>query len=151
MVLDDHARKHPGFTYTIHATDISTRVLSEARGATYHEELVEPVPAEWRKRYLLRSRDRKLGVVRIVPELRERVTFERLNFMDEHYALRGPFDVVFFRNVLIYFDRPTREAVLRRQCAHLRRGGHLFVGHSESLSDLSVPLVAEGSSVWRRT
>jgi chemotaxis protein methyltransferase CheR len=150
MVLDDYARGHPGFAYTIHGTDISTRVLREAVAATYDEQLVEPVPATWRQRYLMRSRDRERKLVRIVPELRRRVDFSRLNFMDEAYAVPGPFDLVFFRNVMIYFDRATQQQVVDRQCAQLRAGGYLYIGHTESLSGLNLPLEPVSSSVWRR-
>jgi chemotaxis protein methyltransferase CheR len=151
MALDDYARTHPGFAFAVHATDISTRVLREARAATYDEDLVEPLPLAWRKRGLLRSREPARGVVRIAPGIRRHVTFDRLNFMAERYALPGELDVVFFRNVLIYFDQATRQQVVQRQCRYLRPGGYLFVGHAENLSGLDLPLVATGSSVWRRT
>lgn len=150
MVLDDHARTHPGFGYTIHGTDISTRVLREAVAATYHEDTAAPIIPAWRQRYLLRSRDRRRRLVRIAPALRQRVSFGRLNFMDATYPLRGEFDVVFFRNVMIYFDRATQEQVVSRQCRYLRTGGYLFIGHSESLQGLTLPLASESSSVWRK-
>ena len=89
--------------------------------------------------------------VRIAPELRARVRFARLNFMDEDYGVKETFDVVFFRNVMIYFDRPTQEAVVGRLCRNLRSGGHLFTGHSESLMGLDVPLRMVASAVYRRT
>jgi chemotaxis protein methyltransferase CheR len=151
MVLDDYARTHRGFSYTIHGTDISTRVLRHAFEATYDEALAEPIPSSWRQRYLLRSKDRERPRVRIAPELRKRVSFSRLNFMDGEYDLRGEFDVVFFRNVMIYFDRETQQQVVSRQCRHLRRGGYLFIGHTESLSGQTLPLVAQTNSVWRKS
>ena len=76
--------------------------------------------------------------------------FNRLNFMASTYPL-GEFDVVFFRNVMIYFDRATRKQVLERQCRLLRPGGYLFIGHTESATGLELPLVAETSSILRRT
>ena len=150
MVLGEHAREHPPFAWSILGTDVSSRVLEEARAATYPEQLIEPVPLPLRQRHLLRSKDRNQRRVRIAKHLRERVSFGRLNFMDERYPLPADFDVVFFRNVLIYFDRRTQERVLSRICQHLRPGGHLYVGHSESLNGLSLPLTPRGDSVFQK-
>ncbi|HET7506713.1 MAG TPA: protein-glutamate O-methyltransferase CheR [Kofleriaceae bacterium] len=149
MVLDDYGRSHPGFDFSIIATDISTRILREAIAATYPVALIEPVPPVMRQRYLLRGTGPRSGWVRVVPELRAKVGFRRLNFMDEHYPL-GELDVVFFRNVMIYFDRATQKQVLERQCKLLRPGGYLFVGHTESVSGLGVPLTPRKTSVLQR-
>lgn len=150
MVLDDHAQRHPGFAFSILGTDISTRALREAAAATYDEALIDPVPEALRRRYLLRGRDRARGLVRIAPELRRRATFSRLNFMDERYPIPKELDVIFFRNVMIYFDQATQERVIERQLRHLRPGGYLFVGHAESLSRHGLPLHAESSSIYRK-
>ena len=149
MVLDDYAQSHPGFSFDIVATDISTRVLREAAAATYAASLTDPVPAAFRQRYLLRGKGERAGQVRIVPELRKKVRFQRLNFMDKQYPI-NEVDIVFFRNVLIYFDRPTQKMVLERQARLLRPGGYLFIGHTESAAGLGLPLVNESSSVLRR-
>jgi chemotaxis protein methyltransferase CheR len=149
MVLDDYARAHPGFNFEILATDISTRVLREAAAATYHASLTEPIAPELRQRYLLRGKADRAGLVRIVPELRRKVKFQRLNFMDKQYAI-GEVDIVFFRNVLIYFDRPTQKMVLERQAKHMRPGGYLFIAHTESAAGLDLSLVNETSSILRR-
>ena len=102
-----------------------------------------------RERYLMRGTSSRKGQVRVIPELRAKVRFRRLNFMDEHYPL-GELDVVFFRNVMIYFDRATQKRVLERQCKLLRPGGYLFVGHTESVAGLGVPLTARSTSVHQR-
>lgn len=149
MVLDDYARSHPGFGFDLVATDVSTRVLRTAAAATYPAELAEPIPAPLRQRYLMRGKGARAGMVRVVPALRSRVKFQRLNFMAEHYPL-GEFDVVFFRNVMIYFDRETRRQVLERQCQRLRPGGYLFIGHTESVAGLDVPLAAVATAVLRK-
>jgi chemotaxis protein methyltransferase CheR len=149
MVLDDYARGHPGFDYTIVATDISTKILREATAATYPAAVTEPIPPAMRQRYLLRGRAQRSGLFRVVPELRAKVQFRRLNFMDEHYPL-GELDVVFFRNVMIYFDRPTQKRVLERQLRLLRPGGYLFVGHTESVAALNIPLIPRTNSVLQR-
>jgi chemotaxis protein methyltransferase CheR len=150
MVMSEHGAKNPEFDFSILATDISTRVLVRAREAVYSHAVVEPVPLALRKRYLLSSRDASLKLVRVAPELREKVSFDRLNFMDRTYDVKTTFDVIFFRNVMIYFSKSTQEAVVNRLCARLRPGGYLFVGHSESLAGLSVPLRQVALAIYRR-
>ena len=98
----------------------------------------------------MRSRDSAQRQVRIVPELRAQVKFRRLNFMDGDFGMREKMDVIFCRNVLIYFDRPTQEKVINRLCMHLSPGGYLFTGHSETLNGMQVPLEAVSNTVFRR-
>jgi chemotaxis protein methyltransferase CheR len=151
MLLAQHAARTPGFDFAILGTDISSRMLQHARRAVYDVERIEPVPQELRVKYLLRSRDRRRPQVRIAPELRRRVVFHPLNFMDRDYRVKDTFDVVFCRNVLIYFDKATQAEVVRRLARHLRPDGYLFVGHSESLAGLDVPFTARGNAVYRHT
>lgn len=150
MVLADFALRNQGFDFRILATDISTRVLDKARTAIYTESQVEPVAVDFKKKYLLRSKDRSSGMVRIVPELREKVRFRRLNFMDDDFGLREQMDVIFCRNVIIYFDRPTQEKLLQRFHRHMKPGSFIFMGHSETLSGLDVPLVSVYPTVYRK-
>jgi chemotaxis protein methyltransferase CheR len=150
MVLSEFAAGLPGFDFSILATDISSRVLEKASQAIYDEERVIPVAESLKKKYLLRSRDHDKGLVRVVPELRRRVRFHRLNFMSRDFGVRTLMDVIFCRNVIIYFDRPTQEGVLNRLCAHLAPGGFVFMGHSETLSGLDVPLVPVATTVYRK-
>ncbi len=149
MVLSEYAAREQSFGFTVLGTDISTKVLDQARSGIYEESQLAPVPAELRKRYVWRSRNASESLVRIVPDLRRRVRFHRLNFMDEDYGLKDVFGVVFFRNVMIYFDRGTQEAVIRRICRNLAPGGYLFIGHSESLAGLDIPLTPVKTSVFR--
>ncbi len=151
MVLDAFAAHMPRFRFSILATDISSRVLEEAVAGIYDAEMVRPVPMDLRKKYLLRSKDRSRPVVRIVPELRKKVRFARLNFMADVFGLEHDVQTIFCRNVLIYFDRPTQEKVINRLCRHLVPGGYLFVGHSETLQGLQVPLVQAHPTVYRKT
>ncbi len=150
MVLAEYASRTPGFDFSILATDVSTRVLERARLGIYQEHQIEPLPQEYRRKYLMRSKDREHRQVRIIPELRRRVSFHRLNFMDQEYAIRDKFQIIFFRNVMIYFDRPTQEAVIDKLCRHLEYGSYLFVGHSESLSGLDIPVTQVHSAVFRK-
>lgn len=155
MVLEEAAgsagTRPPGppLRYSILGTDISTDVLDTARRAIYDERLVKPVPIAMRRRYLLQSRDRDRSLVRVVPALRAKARFEQLNLLSS-FSLEVPADVIFCRNVLIYFDRPTQLRVLGRLCQLLVPGGYLFVGHSDSLTRLDLPLVAQIPSVYRK-
>ena len=150
MVLADLAGERGGFRLNIVATDISTRVLETAAIGIYPEAMIAPVPMEMRKRYMLRAKSSSRGLVRVTPELRRLVQFGRLNLMDASYPIDRDQDVIFCRNMLIYFDKPTQQAVLTRLCDHLRPGGFLFLGHSESLAGFGLPLRPVGTTVFRR-
>ncbi|PZN95879.1 MAG: chemotaxis protein CheR [Hyphomicrobiales bacterium] len=134
MVLQDLVAAGKVARFSILGTDISTEVLKEARAAIYPRAFVAPVPAPMQQRYLMRSKNPQEDVVRVAPELRRQVHFERLNLMDGSYPFDRDVDVILCRNVLIYFDRPTQAAVLARLASHLRPGGYLMLGHSESMA-----------------
>jgi len=150
MVLAEFAQQRSGLGAAILGTDISTEVLQVAARAIYPEAAVGPVPMELRRRYLLRSRDASRGLVRIVPGLRRMAQFARLNLMQEDYPVDTDYDVIFCRNILIYFEPPVQHAVLLRLCRHLRQGGYLFLGHTESLAGFQLPLQSVVSTVYRR-
>ena len=150
MVLSDYRENRRDLNFRILATDISTRVLAAAGKGVYEEERVEPVPLGIRQKYLLKSRDHTRGLVKIVPGLRSRVEFRRLNLMDENFDIQEPVDVVFCRNVIIYFDKPTQKRLLSRFHEQIRPGGYLFLGHSESLNGLNLPFVQVAPTVYRR-
>ena len=150
MVMADQAVRLGGFRINIVATDISSKVLETARMAIFPEAMIDPIPMEMRKRYLLRGTNASEGLVRMVPEIRRLVQFGRLNLMDTTYPIDRNLDIVFCRNMLIYFDKPTQRAMLNRICDHIRPGGHLFLGHSESLAGFGLPLTPVGSTVFRR-
>jgi chemotaxis protein methyltransferase CheR len=151
MVLSEYAAACRGFQFTILATDISARVLEAAKIAIYDHQKAAPIPMALRKRYLLQSKDKSKRQVRIVSELRSTVHFQRLNFMDSDFGLRDTMDIIFCRNVIIYFDRPTQERVLNRLCRHLNPGGYMFMGHSETLNGLKVPLIQVAPTIYRRS
>jgi chemotaxis protein methyltransferase CheR len=150
MVLSEYAESHPGFRFRILATDISTIVLEKARLGIYKSDDVEPVPPALRRKYLLRSRERHTDQVRIAPELRRLVEFRRLNFMDADYGVAEKADAIFCRNVIIYFDRPTQQKILGNLVRHLKPSGYLFVGHSETLHDMNLPVEPLGPALYRR-
>ena len=145
MVLEEF-----GCNFIILATDISTNVLDKAKLAIYNEEMIDPIPPELRKKYLLTSKDRAKRLFRITPELRERVKFRRLNFMDGDFGFREPMDIIFCRNVIIYFDKPTQEGLLNKFCNYLSPRGYIFMGHSETLHGMDVPLIQVAPTIYRR-
>jgi len=150
MVLAEVAARTRGYRFVIRATDICSEVLATALRAIYPAEQAEPIPPALQRRYLMRSRDDRDKMVRVVPELRSKVSFRHMNLIEGVYPWEEPMDVVFCRNVLIYFDRPTQTQVLEFLCRNLVRGGWLFLGHSETLSGLALPLQPVLPAVYRR-
>lgn len=150
MVLSEYAQAHSGFRFNILATDISTAVLEKAKMGVFKSEVVRPVPQNLRKKYLMRSRDPGSDLVRAVPELRAKIEFRRLNFMDADHGLPERPEIIFCRNVIIYFDRPTQIRVLTKLAGQLTPGGYFFSGHSESLQNMGLPLVSAGPAIYRK-
>jgi chemotaxis protein methyltransferase CheR len=150
MTISEFKKDHPGIDFSILGTDISTEILQKAVDAIYKEEKTAMMPMELKKKYLLRSKDRKKKLVRVVPELRKKAAFRRLNFMDEHYPVNESFDVIFCRNVLIYFNREKQEQVIRKLIERLRMGGYFFIGHSESIMGMDLPLTQIRPTIFKR-
>ena len=150
MVLEEFSRTHKKIDYSMLCTDLSTKVLKQAHEAIFSREVIEPVPTALRQRYLMRAIDKQRDEVRVIPDIRAKHSFARVNLMDETYSVARDMDIIFCRNVLIYFDKKTQEEVLRRLCGHLRVGGYLFLGHSESLSGIDLPVKAVANTVFQR-
>jgi chemotaxis protein methyltransferase CheR len=150
IVLSEYGREKGKFDFNILASDVSTDVLCRAQEAIYREDRIDEVEESIKKRYFLRSKERNSKKVRVVKELRDLVTFKRVNFMHDDYEIEDTQDIVFFRNVMIYFDRPTQQAVINSICKHLRPGGFFFLGHSETLMGVKVPLESFMPTLYRR-
>jgi chemotaxis protein methyltransferase CheR len=150
MVLNEFTRQQRQLGFAILATDVSTKVLQMAKNGVYAEDQIAPVPLEMRTKYLLQNNNRSERLVRIVPKLRQTVSFHRLNFMATDYRIKDRFDIIFLRNVLIYFEKIVQEAVVNKVCHYLNPGGYLFISHSESLSGLKVPVKSARASIYRR-
>lgn len=131
------------------ATDIDTRVLEKAREGVYQIQDIEPVPEELRVRAFLRGAGSNAGRVRVKPEIQNLVTFLPLN-LTESWPMRGLFDIVFCRNVVIYFDRATQARLFNRFADILAPGGHLFIGHSETLFSISNRFELIGQTIYRK-
>ena len=140
ILLSEFLQNYKNLTYSIFASDISLDILQKAANAIYKEEKVAEMPIELKKKYLLKSKDRTKPTIRIIPELRTKVKFNRINLMDENYNIDTIFDIIFCCNVLIYFDRTNQENIINKLCKNLVVGGYFFIGHSESLLRMDLPL-----------
>ncbi|WP_178844195.1 CheR family methyltransferase [uncultured Treponema sp.] len=152
IVMQEFMRKNPGKIddYSVYATDISSRVLDKAIDAVYPMSEVESLSLELKKRYFLKSKDTVNPSVRLKPEIRQKVSFDRLNFMAPSYPRTTEKNVIFCRNVLIYFDKPTQESVVRKLLEHLMPGGYLFLGHSETIFGMDLPLKTVGPTIFKK-
>jgi chemotaxis protein methyltransferase CheR len=150
MVINEFCESQLPINFSIAATDLSTHVLNKAITAVYSEERVAGIPLQLKRKYFLKSKDPSKKTVRIVPYLRNRVTFGRLNFMDDSLDIASDFDIVFCRNVIIYFDKITQEKVINKLCDKLKLGGYFFLGHSESITGMHVPLEQLKPTVFRK-
>ena len=140
-----------GWDIRILATDIDTRVLAHAEHGEYTAEQAERIPAPLLQRYFYQGEGANAGRVQAKATLKELIRFRRLNLMDEQWPMRGPFDAIFCRNVIIYFDRSTQRRLIDRMTQLLRPDGYLLLGHSESLIDASGRLRHMSQSVYQNT
>ena len=131
------------------ATDISTKALAAAESAVYPAERFSAVPTGWLRQYLLRGEGRWKGWYRVKPAVRSQIEFARLNLV-EPFSQRSLFPVIFCRNVMIYFDKPTQEGLVNRLAACLEPGGYLFIGHAESLSGVRHDLTYIRPAIYRK-
>ncbi len=115
------------------ASDISTRVLAKAASGMYEEERVNQLPKDLVRRHFLCGKGPQTGQFKVRPDVAKLVAFRRINLMDPTFPIRSLLDVIFCRNVMIYFDRPTQAKLMEKFFRYLRPGGYLFIGHSESL------------------
>jgi chemotaxis protein methyltransferase CheR len=132
------------------ASDIDSLMIAHGREGLYNEELVEPIPAAFRERWMRRE-DGKRGSWRMGDEAKSLVAFRELNLIGA-WPMKGPFDAIFCRNVVIYFDEPTQERIWGRFAELMPQGAHLYIGHSERVGPLSSHLFSsDGLTVYRRT
>lgn len=148
MVVSEHIDASIN-DWKILATDLSTKVLNIAARGMYPKERSKGVPPDYLRKYFQKANGEYNGYYRIKPELRNRVHFGRLNLM-EPFPVKGPFDIIFCRNVMIYFDRTTQEDLAKRFHNVMRPGGFYFVGHSESLLGIKHDFKYLGPSIYRR-
>ncbi len=138
-----------GWDVKILATDLDSNVLATAERGVYEWDRVKGLSEMRLRRWFLRGRGTQEGRVQVAPALRGMITFRRLNLMEE-WPMRGVFDIVFCRNVVIYFDKPTQRVLFERFADILIDRGHLFVGHSESLFKVTERFASLGKTIYQR-
>jgi chemotaxis protein methyltransferase CheR len=138
-----------GYTFKVIGTDISENIAAFARKGIYSDSSLYTIPLDYHS-YIMRSKDTSRRAIRIVPELRVFADFRQQNLIDSQYKIQKGIHVIFCRNVLIYFDRDVQETILRKLVNLLAPGGYLFIGHSESLSGLDLPLELVRMTVYRK-
>ena len=132
------------------ATDIDTQVLATAERGVYPIERIEKLSSDQRKRFFLKGAGSAEGQCRVVDPLRQLLTFRPLNLLDARYPMRGPFDAIFCRNVMIYFDKPTQLTVLQRMMPLLADDGLFFAGHSESFFHAGDLIQSVGRTIYKK-
>lgn len=150
IVLNEFRERNPQLDYKILGSDISQNVLEKAARGIYQEKTIDVIPLTLKRKYFLRSKDRENKTVRVCPQLQRNISLKYQNLMDSVYDVGDMFDVIFCRNVLIYFDRETQEKVINKLCNHLLPGGYLFIGHSESTANMKVPLENIKPTIFKR-
>jgi len=133
------------------ATDVDTAVLTKAAAGIYGSERVESISPERMKRFFLRGNGANDGHVKVVPSLRKLITFQPLNLLDAQWPIKGPFDAILCRNVMIYFDKDTQRRILEKFAPLLRPDGLLFAGHSESFFNAADVFKLRGKTVYELT
>ena len=149
MLLNEWNETHPPIDFEIIATDISISVLEKAKKALYTEREVEPIPIHLRKKYLKRSLSDP-NIVKIAESVTNKISFGLLNFNNKAYLLPAQMDIIFCRNVLIYFDKTSQQTIINKFCILLVADGYIFLGHSESINGLKLPLDLIGQTIYEK-
>jgi len=150
FIAEEFAKKNEirQFRYRVTGTDISPQVVRTAARGVYKQESIRTIPV-FAHKYFMRSKDPSKGQVRVVPEVREKTVFLEMNLLDEPYPLDCCFDVIFCRNVMIYFERKTQEMVTANLCRKLLSGGYLLLGHSETLIGFTLPVESVAPATYQ--
>lgn len=150
MTALEHIQNAGRWDFKILATDIDSDILNSAAKGEYPMERLNGISDERKRRWFVAGVGAQEGNVRVKPELQTIITFRTLNLIGE-WPMQGPFDVIFCRNVMIYFDQPTRDRLLARYARMLANGGYLCLGHSESIPPQHAHFKLVGRTVYRKT
>lgn len=150
FTMEEYKQKDRNTDYSIYCTDISTRVLEKALLGIYPIDRTADIPNSIKTKYLLKSKSPLNKTCRVIPEIRRKLTFNRLNLMDDYYQTPHLFDIIFCRNVLIYFDKQTQGDVVNKLCNKLNKNGYLILGHSESITGINAPLQAVKNTIYQK-
>ncbi len=150
MTLYEAVQNPAQWDFKVLASDLSTRVLAKATLGVYNEDRFRDVPPDVVKRHFLRGRGDQTGAFKVKQHLADMITFRRLNLMDDRFPIKNPLDVIFCRNVMIYFDRPTQGTLVNKFHHYLKPGGYLFIGHSESLQWVTHPFKSLAPTIYQK-
>lgn len=150
MTLYDSVPDPERWDFKILASDISTRVLARAASGVYEGERVRDLPTDIVARHFLKGKGDCAGMIKVKPHLTQMVRYRRINLMDGSFPIKSPLDLIFCRNVMIYFDRPTQAQLVTKFYRYLKPGGYLFIGHSESLQRLDQPFKAIAPTIYQK-
>lgn len=150
IVLSEFSRQRQKLGWSIECTDISSRILESASRAIYPHERLQKIERETLRRYFQKGQNKWEGFFRVKAELRNQVHFQRLNLLKPPYPFNQPFEVIFCRNVMIYFDRPTQEELVGHLSQFLVPGGYLMIGHSESLTGIDHKLHTVQPAIYQK-
>jgi chemotaxis protein methyltransferase CheR len=151
MVLSEFIQAIGKGEFSILATDISRRVLDIAQKGIYPDRSVGPVPIQLKQKYLMKGKGSQAGCCRIVPELRKCIQFQHLNLIEgRNFGLMTKMDIIFCRNVIIYFDRNTQIRLFEKFYNQLKPGGFLFIGHSETLNGINDQFLPVSVAVYKK-
>ncbi len=149
--LLEFIEKNPGFTYEMLGTDISTEILQKASKGIYNLKRVDVIPLYIKRKYFLRNKNKNRKTVKVSPVLQKNLRYRTINLTAPLVGIPNDFDLVFCRNVLIYFNREMQEKVINAICAKLKPGGYLFLGHSESTTGIRAPVTQVAPTIYRHT
>jgi len=150
MTLCDGVRSPSQWKFKILASDLSTRMLAQASSGIYKKDRVRNLSKPLLKRHFLEGKRGSEGKVKVKSHLSDMISYRRINLMDERFPIKTPLDVIFCRNVMIYFDHPTMAGLITKFHRYLKPGGYLFIGHSESLHWMDHPFEAVAPTIYRK-
>jgi chemotaxis protein methyltransferase CheR len=150
LVLEDYFSRVPGWSWRIQCTDISTRILKRAQDGIFAKDRLEKIRKDWLTRYFQKGKGESDGFYRVVPEIKKHFTFTQLNLLAPSYPFREQFQVVFCRNVMIYFDRQTQEELIAKIDQQMMPGGYLMIGHAESLTSINHNLKMVKPAIYQK-
>lgn len=150
IVFNELLNEYANLTSNIYASDISTEVLKKAKNAVYKMDQIEDIPIDLKKKYFLKSKDPNKGLVKVIGNIRSKIKFFRANLLEGNYGLPCKMDLIFCRNVLIYFDKTIQHKVLVNLLNNLAKGGYLFLGHSETIMGITLPIEKVAPTIYRK-
>ena len=150
VILKEYARLEHNIDFTITATDISTKVLQEGMQGIYHEKKISEIPYSIKKEYFQKGKNSYNQQVRVNADIRKMVNFQHFNLLSSDYTHFGMFDIIFCRNVLIYFERAIQYRIISKLCNQLNSGGYLFLGHSDTTMGFTLPIKTIQPSIFNK-